>query len=185
MSLTLAMMLLGGTDFGLDPAWKPVADPLAPARAGKIQCHDPDPAARTCRMMTWLDAGSDGVVAVRQLTALSNGPAYAAEARFRVRSEGAALCGTIDDNYMAGFRIVSSRAPYAPVNDKRLTLLYREALVATVWERKVCSYEFRRADDEMRQEIGTIDGAFAGELMSQYLWIDPKAGWRLKAPPQG
>lgn len=52
MSLTALWLLLSGTAFDLDPAWKPVADPLAPARAGKIQCHEPDPAARTCRIMT-------------------------------------------------------------------------------------------------------------------------------------
>ncbi|WP_156377601.1 hypothetical protein [Sphingopyxis sp. Root1497] len=182
MAFAFALMLLAGADFGLDPAWKPVADPLAPARAGKIQCHDPDPAARTCRLMTWFDTRADGGVAVRQLTALANAPTLAAEARFRLTREGDALCGVVDDAYMAGFRIVSSRAPHAPVNDKRLILLYRDALVATLWKRKTCAYEYARADDPMQQEVGTVDGEFAGELMSQYLWIDPGAGWRLKAP---
>lgn len=182
MSFAFALMLFAGADFGLDPAWKPVADPLAPARAGKIQCHDPDPAARACRIMTWFEPRADGGVAVRQLTVLPNAPTLAAEARFRVTREGDGLCGTVDDSYMASFRIVGSRAPYAPVNDKRLSLLYREALVETMWKRKICSYEFSRADDAMQQEIGTVDGQFAGELMSQYLWIDPGAGWRLRAP---
>ena len=185
MPLAFALILLAGTDFGLDPAWKPLADPLAAARVGKIQCHDPDPAARTCRVMTWLDARPDGAVAVRQLTALPSSLAYAAEAKFRVTREGAALCGTVDDAYMAGFRIVASRAPYAPVNDKRLMLLYRQGLVETLWHRKICSRGFARDDDPVEQEIGTVDGEFAGELMSRYMWIDPGAGWRLKAPSPG
>jgi hypothetical protein len=37
----------------------------------------------------------------------------------------------------------------------------------------------------VEQGVGTVDGQLAGELMSLYSWIDPKAGWRLKAPPQG
>lgn len=182
MSFAFALLLLAAPDFGLDPAWKPVADPLAPARAGQIQCHDPDPAARSCRVMTWFDAGVDGKVAVRQLTALPNAPAFAAEARFKLVREGAALCGTVDDAYMAGFRIVGSRAPHAPVNDKRLMLLYRQGLVEALWHRKTCAYAFARANDAMQQEVGTVDGQFAGELMGQYMWIDPKAGWRLRAP---
>lgn len=185
MSLTLAMMLLGGTDFGLDPAWKPVADPLAPARAGKIQCLDPDPAARTCRGMAWFDLRGDGSVVARQIIIFNNLPAYAAEARFRVKREGAALCGTLSDAEMASHRVVSSRAPCAPARDDRIVILFREEMLATLWNRKLCSYHYERAGDDLQQEVGTVDGVFAGELMSLYSWIDPKAGWRLKAPPQG
>ena len=50
------------------------------------------------------------------------------------------------------------------------------------WEGNVAQEDVDRADDAMQQEIGTVDGQFAGELMSQYLWIDPGAGWRLRAP---
>lgn len=185
MSLTLAMMLLGGTDFGLDPAWKPLADPIAGAAGGKIQCTEPDPAARTCRGMTWYSSRADGRVDVRQVSVLDNMPAYAAELRFSLDREGAALCTTIDDGYKAGFRVVSSRAPYAPINDRRIYLLFREALIEAMAGREVCGYAFARAGDPVEQGVGTVDGQLAGELMSLYSWIDPKAGWRLKAPPQG
>jgi hypothetical protein len=182
MPFAFALMLLAGTDFGLDPAWKPVADPLAAARAGQVQCLDPDPAARTCRGMAWFDVRADGGVQVRQITILANMPAMAAEVRFPLKREGAALCGMMTEAHIANHRIVSSRAPFAPVRDEQLYLVYREALVATLLNRKLCSYHYTRDGDALGQEVGTIDGQFAGELMSLYSWIDPKAGWRLKAP---
>ncbi|HEY0596779.1 hypothetical protein [Sphingopyxis sp.] len=175
------IILLSAATFDLDPAWKPARDPLVDARAGKIQCHDADPAARTCRIMTWLGEGEGGRVQVRQLTALSDSPALAAELRMGATREGAGLCGVVNETYMASFRIVSSRAPYVPLNDKRYSILYRDALVGALWNRKTCAYAYSRAEDDLQLEVGTVDGQFAGEMMSNYIWISPGAGYRLKA----
>lgn len=185
MSFAFALMLFAAPDFGLDPAWQPVADPLAPARAGKVQCLDPDPAARSCRGMAWFDLRPDGSVEARQIIIFPNMPAYAAEARFRLRREGAALCGVLSETEMASHRVVHSRAPFAPARDDRIIILFREAMVGALWNRKLCSHHYARTGDDLMQEVGTIDGQFAGELMSLYIWVDPKAGWRLKAPPPG
>lgn len=184
MSMLAALLLLSGPNFDLDPAYKPVGDPLAEARAGRIQCHDPDIAARTCRIMTWFSEGAGNKVQVRQLTALSDSPALAAELRMAATREGAGLCGVVGDAYMAGFRIVSSRAPHAPIADKRYSILYRDALVSTLWNRKTCSYGYAKPDDPLQLEVGTVDGQFAGEMMSNYIWIGAGAGYRLKARPQ-
>lgn len=181
MSMLAALLLLSGTTFDIDPAYKPVKDPLADARGGKIQCHEPDTAARTCRIMTWLSEGGSGVVQVRQLTALSDSPGIAAELRMAVTREGAGLCGVVNDAYMAGFRIVGARAPHAPLNDKRYAIRYRDAMVATLWNRKSCAYAYARPGDPLQLEVGTVDGEFAGEMMSNYIWIDANAGYRLKA----
>lgn len=181
MSLIAAMLFLPGTDFGLDPSYKPVKDQLVEARAGKIQCHEPDPDARTCRIMTWLSDSGDGRVQVRQLTALSNSPALAAELRMGIRREGEGLCGVVDDAYMAGFRIVSGNAPHAPADNKRYAILYRQGMIEALWQRKTCAYAFARPGDPLQLEVGTVDGQFAGELMSNYIWISPGAGYRLKA----
>ncbi len=184
MSLIAALLLMSGTTFDIDPSYKPVADQLAPARAGKVQCHEPDMAARTCRIMAWFSEGANGRVQIRQLTALADSPSLAAELRFGLTREGPAFCGVVDESYMAGFRIVSGRAPYAPADNKRYAILYREAMIDALWNRKTCSYAFARPGDPMQLEVGTVDGEFAGELMASYIWIDPGAGWRLKARPQ-
>ena len=184
MSLMAALLLVSGTSFDIDPAYKPVKDQLADARAGKIQCHDPDTAERTCRIMTWLSEGTGGRVQVRQLTALSDSPSLAAELRMAATREGAGLCGVVNDAYMAGFRIVSGRAPYAPADAQRYAILYRDALVATLWNRKTCAYAYARPDDPLHLEVGTVDGEFAGEMMSNYIWIGANAGYRLKARPR-
>lgn len=184
MSLLAALLLISGTTFDIDPAYKPVRDQLAPAKAGQIQCHDPDIAARTCRIMTWLSDDANGRVQVRQLTALSDSPSLAAELRMAATREGEGLCGVVNDAYMAGFRIVSGRAPHSPADNKRYAILYRDALVATLWNRKTCAYAYSRANDALQLEVGTVDGQFAGEMMSNYIWIDPGAGYRLKARPQ-
>lgn len=184
MSLTVALLLLSGASFDIDPAYKPVRDQLAEARGGKVQCHDPDTAARTCRIMTWLSEGAGGRVQVRQLTALSDSPSLAAELRMTATREGEALCGVVNDAYMAGFRIVSGRAPYAPADAGRYAILYRNELVATLWNRKTCAYAYARPDDPLQLEVGTVDGEFAGEMMSNYIWIGANAGYRLKARPR-
>lgn len=184
MSLLAALLLVSGTAFDIDPAYKPVKDQLAEARAGKIQCHDPDTAAHTCRIMAWLSEGANGRVQVRQLTALSDSPSIAAELRMAASREGAAICGVVNDAYMAGFRIVSARAPHAPLNDRRYSILYHDALVATLWNRKTCAYAYARPGEPLQIEVGTVDGEFAGEMMSNYIWISPGAGYRLKARPQ-
>ncbi|UKK83454.1 hypothetical protein L7H23_12885 [Sphingopyxis sp. BSN-002] len=182
MPLIAAMLLM--TTFDIDPSYKPVKDPLAPARAGKIQCHEPDTEGHTCRIMTWFSEGADGRVQARQITALADKPSLAAELNIALTREGAGFCGVVNESYMAGFRIVSGSAPYAPADNKRYAILYREGLLATLWNRKTCSYAFARPGDDMQLEVGTVDGEFAGELMASYIWIDPGAGWRLKARPQ-
>ena len=179
MSLTLALMLLGGTDFGLDPAWKPVADPYAPGLAGKVQCQAPDPDARTCQLMTWFRPVGTGQMEVRH-----DQMGLASEIKLTLSREGAGWCGVVDERYRASARIVSNRPPYAPKGDKRFYVIFHEAVDA-LWKRKTCNYGYARADDSMLLETTTIDGEFAGGGMTNYLWIDPKAGWRLKAPPQG
>ncbi|MHA4835102.1 hypothetical protein [Sphingopyxis sp. MSC1_008] len=184
MSLLAMLLLVSGTGFDIDPAYKPVRDQLAEARAGKVQCHDPDPAARTCRIMTWLSEGAGGRVQVRQLTALSDGPSIAAELRMTATREGDALCGVVNDAYMAGFRIVSGRTPYLAAGNGRYAILYRNELVATLWNRKTCAYAYARPDDPLHLEVGTVDGEFAGEMMSNYIWIGANAGYRLKARPR-
>lgn len=184
MSIAFALMLLSGTTFDIDPAFKPVHDQLSPARAGQIQCHEPDIAARTCRIMTWLSEIGGSRVQVRQLTALSDSPALAAELRMTVTREGEAICGVVNDAYMGGFRIVGSRAPHAPISDKRYTILYRDTLVGALWNRKTCAYAYARPDNAMQLEVGTVDGEFAGEMMSQFIWISPGAGYRLRARPR-
>jgi hypothetical protein len=181
MSILAMLLLVPGASFDIDPAYKPVLDQFAEARAGKIQCHDPDTAERTCRIMTWLSEGSGGRVQVRQLTALSDSPSLAAELRMAATREGAALCGVVNDAYMAGFRIVSGRAPHAPADAKRYAILYRDALIATLWNRKTCAYAYARPGDAVQLEVGTVDGEFAGEMMSNYIWVSANAGYRLKA----
>jgi len=181
MSMLAMLLLVPGASFDIDPAYKPVRDPLADARAGRIQCHDPDTAERTCRIMTWLSEAPGGPVQVRQLTALSDNPSLAAESRMAATHEGEGLCGVVNDAYTAGFRIVSGRAPHAPADAKRYAILYRDALVATLWNRKTCAYAYARLGDAVQLEVGTVDGEFAGEMMSNYIWISPDAGYRLKA----
>lgn len=183
MTLIAALLLMSGTTFDIDPAYRPVKDQLAPARAGKVQCHEPDTLARTCRILTWFSEGANGRVQIRQLTAVSDSPALAAELRFGLTRDGPAFCAVVDETYMKGFRLVSSRAPHAVFNDKRYYILYREAMIDALWGRKTCAYAFEKPGEAMQMEVGTVDGEFAGELMSSYIWIDPGAGWRLKARP--
>lgn len=185
MSLTALWLLLSGTAFDLDPAWKPVADPLAPARAGKIQCHEPDPAARTCRIMTWYEVRADGRARSRSISAINDEMGIAAEARMDLTPEGGGMCGTVDDAYMASYRLVRNRAPFAAVDNKQLTILYREGLLAALWNRKHCAFNFARDADDIGLDVSTVDGQFAGEMMGQFSWVDPKAGYRLKASTPG
>lgn len=186
MSFAFALLLLSGADFGLDPAWKLSADPMAPARAGRIQCHYPDPAARSCAVMTWYDVRPDGSARTRSITALSDELRLAAEARMEIRPGGSGgMCGVIDDDHLATYRIVQNRAPFAPVDNKQLYLLYREALIEALWNRTHCALNYSRADSAMQLDVSTVDGQFAGEMMAEFIWVDPKAGWRLKARPPG
>lgn len=181
MPLAAALLLLSGSAFDLDPMWKPVADPLAPARAGKVQCHEPDPGARTCRIMTWYSVRADGVAEMRSVTALSNEMGLAAEARMTLRPERGGLCGVVDATHMASYRIVQMRAPHAVVKNDRLFIRYRDEMIAALWGRKHCAFNFARAGDDIRLDVSTVDGQFAGELMAEFLWVSPGAGWRLKA----
>lgn len=185
MSFAAALLLLSGSAFDLDPMWKPVADPLAPARAGKVQCHEPDPEARTCRIMTWYSVQADGRAQMRSVSALSDEMALAVEARMTLRPEKGGMCGTVNDAHMASYRIVQMRAPHAPVKNDRLFIRYREELVGALWNRTHCAFNFARAADDMRLDVSTVDGEFAGEMMAQFLWVAPGAGWRLKASAAG
>jgi hypothetical protein len=178
----LAAILLSGTTVELDPAWKVVADPLAPVREGKIQCTTPDPARKTCSGFTWASILPDGRLRERTVHTLGNSPVYATESVTVSTLENGQFCARITMDDINNARIVRASAPHAAVNDRNLYIIFKQGMVDALLGKKYCAQVYRNSDTGDWMSVGTLDGEFAGELMILFSWISPGDGYRLKPP---
>jgi hypothetical protein len=179
MSL-FAAILLSSTTVEIDPAWKRVDAPLAQVGAGKIQCIDPDETRRTCAAFIWHSVQPDRRIRVRSVSALANTSAYATESVSYVTYEDGQYCQHVSMADIDALRLVRASAPYTVINDSRLTLQLRQGMVDAIAGKKICEETLRHAETGAWMSVGTIDGEFAGELMSLFSWISASDGYRLK-----
>jgi hypothetical protein len=170
------------TILGLLTATVPQAasDPLAPAREGKIQCHSPDLAHKTCLSIARYEPRADG--SYLNTADLLLDPQYAVSLRVRseVRVKGPAICGVLTRDDILGGEV---EVAGAAMPDKTKPILER---VAAAFEsmgligKEICtSYS---ADGGQLRAEAKVDGVVRPEFAQPVIWVGPDDGWTLGAP---
>lgn len=180
-----SILLLAGASFEMDPAWRPVADPVAEHRSGRVQCFAPDDAARTCESLTWVEEGANGALTDHSVIAISNAPPMTLVHDVALEREGAAKCVRIDDSFFRGMQVNVGDKPVPAAAQAKAVAVVRGVLPAVILGKRLCVHQFAHIDGGRYLEVATADGELVGEMMAEFRWVDPDAGYRLRAPSPG
>jgi hypothetical protein len=169
--LTLALALLA--------APQAAPDPLAPARAGKVQCVSPNREKKTCLAIASFvvkpDGGFDSVVRVM----VNPAPAIVMETHTSGIVDGAQTCNTIRaEDYTAATFTMDG----APMDESMAATIRPQvaAAIAPMAGKKGCSLE--KPEGDMIVSTVTIDGAARPEMTQKLIWVSPSDGYTLGMP---
>lgn len=156
----------------------PSPDPLAEARAGKVQCVSPSREKKTCLAIASFvvkPGGFDSVVRVM----VDPAPLVVMETHTSGTVEGDQTCNMIRAEDYAAATFTMDGKPM----DESIAATIRaqvSAAIAPMAGKKGCSLE--RPDGDMIVSTVTIDGAAHPEMTQKRIWVSPNDGYTLGAP---
>ncbi|CAN5469526.1 hypothetical protein BH10PSE14_BH10PSE14_27380 [soil metagenome] len=165
------LLLLLAAALGLD-------DPLAPAAAGKLQCHSPDVANKTCKSIASYQTGTDGVIRNTARLPLANEPPVALTLVSTVTVRDGAVCGFIAaSDFDRGVIDVNGQALAA---EKAQPIVAKvAAAMASFIGKEICTRY--TANGAALMAHATIDGVAQPAFDQPVIWVDPAEGYRVKA----
>jgi hypothetical protein len=170
MLLTLMMLLAAGQG---------AADPLAPARAGKMQCVAPNKEKKTCLAIGSFTVRPDGSYDSVVTVMINPVPAITMETRSTGKVENGAVCGTVRKEDYAAAKLTLDGAPM----DEAMAAGVRTqvaAAVASMDGKYGCSHD--KPDGDMFVAEVTLDGVARPELTQKFIWIGADDGYKLGMP---
>ncbi|AQR73245.1 hypothetical protein [Sphingomonas sp. LM7] len=150
------------------------ADPLAAAKAGKIQCTNPNVEKKTCVSLTRYKVKRDGSFESTGTVLISPQPVTTMEIRSAGTVKDGALCSPIRT---ADFETATYRTDGKPV-DAATAAAIRPQIVGTIApmaNKTGCMREVRDGA-LLRMEV-SIDGVARPEMTQKALWVKPEDGY--------
>ena len=151
------------------------ADPLAPARAGQLQCYTPDPARKTCRALAGytFEAGAGGETILNQADVLmAADPVTVVRTVSPVFVRGDAVCGRGLPLADAVFLIEGRPAEAAMADRLRQVFMARRAAMIG---REICT-RYLPLQDQLVPAV-SVDGVEREPGNDRIIWVGPKDGW--------
>jgi hypothetical protein len=153
------------------------ADPLAEARAGKIQCFTPDTVAKKCQAITRYAFRTDGGFDATVTVLIAPAPLIAMDTKVIGKVEGDAVCSVVRrSDYAASTFAVDGKPADAATANAILPQLLNQ--VAALDGKKACSRD--RKDGEIWVEEVTLDGVARPDMTQKFLWVKPEDGYAVK-----
>lgn len=152
------------------------ADPLAAARAGKVQCSNPNVEKKTCLGITTYKVNPDGSFDTTTTVMVAPQPVVTMEIRSSGTVKDGALCAPIRaaDFEAATFQMDGKPADAAMAGAMRAQVV---AAIAPMAGKTGCTREV--PDGATAKAEVTIDGVARPELTQRVLWVLPKDGYKL------
>jgi hypothetical protein len=154
------------------------ADPLAAARAGKLQCANPNVEKKTCLGLTGYKVKADGSFESTTTVMVAPQPVITMEVKSAGTVRDGALCAPIrtSDFEAASFQMDGKPADPAIASAIRAQIV---ASIAPLAGKMGCTRE--SPDGAVSKAEVTIDGVVRPELGQRVLWVRPEDGYRLGA----
>jgi hypothetical protein len=152
------------------------ADPLAPAREGKVQCVSPNVEKKTCMAIATYDVRVDGSYDAVTIALISPAPMITMETRSTGKIENGAVCGLIkrDDYANSVFMLDGKPADASVAEAVKAQML---PALASMEGKNGCSRE--RAEGGLQVAEITLDGVARPELTQRLIWVKPDQGYKL------
>lgn len=152
------------------------ADPLAEARAGKIQCVTPNRETKTCAGIARYTVRPDGSFDSAMTIMIVPSPLVTMEVRSTGKTEGNATCNIVSK---ADFDKATMAMDGGPVNSAMEQAIRAQvgASVAPMEGKKACSVD--KTDGDVLVAEATLDGVARPELNQRYIWVKPEDGYKI------
>ncbi len=152
-----------------------VADPLAPARIGDLQCYGADPVRRSCRAMGGYSFAADGAILNKAEVVLQDSPLVTMTTVSPVTVKGAAVCGPLSGVDKAQIAVRGRRLPEADAAPIRAQLM--QSMASTLGQ-EVCT-TYRRSGDWWIAEV-TMNGVARPDMGDTLIWVPATAGYTIQ-----
>jgi hypothetical protein len=151
-----------------------VADPLASAEAGQVQCYRPDTVRKTCQSIASYTRSGAGTYDNKALVAVNDEATLETHTSVIVR--GDAVCGYIrGEDMLAG--TVRLRGNVVPPEEARPVLQKIAESVVPFAGKEVCT-RYERSGEGLTAKV-SIAGRYRPDQDVAVRWIGPSEGYRV------
>lgn len=169
----IAALLLAGLFAGQStPA--ATADPLAPARAGKLRCVAPNPAKLTCRAIIRYKVNDDGSFDASVAGYVADDPSILLRYKTFGRIEEGGVCVMIRTSDFQNGELLGSGRRLAPNAERAIRMQIMDS-VQPIQGKKRCTID--RTEDGATRMIVTLDGIAHPELTQPVAWVARNEGY--------
>lgn len=151
-----------------------VVDPLAPARAGQLQCHTPDIARKTCQALAGYTFAADGTILNQAEVVLNASPLIVMWNESAVDVRDGAICGRLAEFDKARFVIEGGSADPVVADQIKAQVAAAYAAIG----REGCT-RYTDSGDTLTAEV-TIDGVARPEFNQPVIWVSPADGYTVR-----
>ena len=152
----------------------PAVDPLAPARAGQLQCYSPDTARKTCNSLAGYGDNGDGTYTNTATVLLSSQPAITMSNATSVRLIDGAVCGTLSQADIAA-GTVSVDGQVLPSGQAQFVLAAVSNALDKVIDHEICT-TYEPAGEGLVAH-GSLDGVARPDMDQPIIWVTPSDGY--------
>ncbi len=152
------------------------ADPLAPARQGKLRCIAPDVRAHSCGTIVQYTVQPDGRYDAVVRGVVQTEPLIAIEYKLAGQVEDGAVCATVRPADFTAGKLSKDGAPLVPAVESQIRQQLMLALQPLAGHKRC--YRDRPDGDRVIGEV-TIDGQPQGTMNQRAIWVKPEDGYAL------
>lgn len=154
-----------------------VADPLAPAQSGQLECYFPDLAAKTCQGIATYRQTGPATYSSRSVVLIDAAGPATVEMGTTVRVRANAECSIVrGSEALAGKVMVDGRQ--LPAGEAKPILARIATNVASLNGREFC-VRYEPAEDGTLMGQVTIGGGRRPDLDQPILWVNPNDGYSI------
>ncbi|MDQ0248625.1 hypothetical protein J2W22_000672 [Sphingomonas kyeonggiensis] len=151
-------------------------DPIGPAAEGKLQCHRPDRARRTCQSLAgYRPDGKGGFLNDAEVLLAPNSPMVMRSVTPVVIRDHA-VCGSLTRKSLAEAVFLEDGTPVEPDQAERVRGLLAHDREA-IFDREICT-RYQPEGDHLRA-TATLDGESTDWRPMQVIWVRPDEGYRV------
>lgn len=152
------------------------ADPLAEARAGKIQCITPNVAAKTCAGLVSYTVKAGGAFDTTATMLVAPSPLVTIEVKSSGTVENGMTCNVINQADYAAGKVLMDGAPANEAMSQAI-LAQLGGAIAPLAGKKACGHDVKEGDVIVAHAI--VDGAAMPALDQRFIWVSPADGYKL------
>jgi hypothetical protein len=167
MLLSLALALLAPVQ------GEAVSDPLAPAKAGRIRCIDPDRSARTCGTIVRYTLRGDGAFDALVTGVVNRDPVIVLEYSTFGQVRDGMVCSRVRPADFNSGKLTSNGTALSPALETNTRMKLMEALQPLAGHERC----YRDAGAGELTVNVTIDGLLRPEMSQTAIWVLPEDGY--------